>query len=415
MQANRVLASWLSTRSAMRFSADGLTRRRARLWQRLQPVLRRTPALAPHAGRPLSEVPIHEVADLRGDYGAWNSLGLSHEALHAAAVSAERGGSGEVLGVVVGYSTGSSGQRGLFVADADERADYIGQSLARLLPLPAFLRPIRIALFLRANSRLYSDVGGRRVSFAYFPLDKAVDEEMAAFRPTIVIAPSHKLLELAAAVRAGKIDLTGLERCFYGAEPMSGAERLWIGEAIGVRPDPIYQATEGFLGAACGHGRLHLNEHSLAIELEPIAGITAFLPIVTDLRRRSQPIVRVRTDDVIELDGAGCACGYAGRAILPVAGRVSDLWRLDQRVVTPREVTDCLDRALGVPTAWQADGSRAGITLTIHPDGAARAEAARTSLARMLDVDVPVALRLAPPAAPDPKRRRVRWSDVAHG
>ena len=42
----------------------------------------------------------------------------------------------------------------------------------------------------------------------------------------------------------------------WGAEPMGVLERDWIGAALGVHPDPIYQATEGFLGAACPEGVL---------------------------------------------------------------------------------------------------------------------------------------------------------------
>jgi hypothetical protein len=189
---------------------------------------------------------------------------------------------------------------------------------------------------------------------------------------------------------------------------MSEAERDWAGEALGARPRPLYQATEGFLGAACRRGRLHLNEHSLAVELEPVAGTDGFRLVVTDLRRRSQPIVRVRMDDFVELDPAPCGCGYAGRTILPPAGRVADLWRFGDRFVPPRLAIETLDAALGVPAAWQARATPREVGLSVDParDGERGAEALRA----ILPASVPVRLLSEPPPPPWPKRRRLTWS-----
>lgn len=415
MQRSAIFRSWLATRLAMRASAVGLARRRERLWRELQPALARTPALAPYAGRPLSDFPIVEPAEIRADYGRWNSLGLPHEQLHSAAADAEAGGSGEAApGVVAGYSTGTSGARGLFVASEAERSDYIGQSLARMLPLRALLRPVRIALFLRANSRLYGDVSGGRFSFAYFPLGGdvgAVAEALNAFSPTILIAPPHRLTEIAACVSAGTIRLPDLERIWFGAEPSSEPERGWIRRAIGVRPQPLYQATEGFLAATCRVGRLHLNEHVLKVELEPVAGGDGFRPVVTDLRRRSQPIVRVRLDDYLELDPAPCRCGFRARAIRPPGARVSDLWRFDGRIVPPRLVAETLDYMLGMRVAWQADASEREVRLSVGPScGPTRAKRAVAALVDLVPASVPVRLSGEPPPAPWPKRRRMTWN-----
>ncbi len=419
MQAGAIFAAWLRTRLAMRASAEGLARRRERQWRALQPALRLTPALAAHAGGPLADFPIVEPAGIRADYGRWNSLGLSHEALHAAAADAEAGGSGEAApGVVAGYSTGTTGARGLFVASELERADYIGQSLARMVPIRALLRPVRIALFLRSNSRLYSDVGGRRFAFAYFPLGGdlgAIGEALTAFSPTILIAPPHRLVEIAAAASKGTIRLADLEQVWFGAEPTSEPERGWVARALGVRPQPLYQATEGFLAAACPRGRLHLNEHSLAVELEPVAGTGGFRPIVTDLRRRSQPIVRVRLDDFVELDPGPCRCGFKGRAIRPPACRVSDLWRFGEDFVPPRLVVETLDDALGMGSAWRAEGSPAEVRLKVDPScNPRRAERAARALQRIVPETVPVHLVFEPALPLWPKRRRMSWSSE-HG
>jgi putative adenylate-forming enzyme len=393
---SRILLAWLDTRRRMRASEAALARHRNRLWTRLQPTLARTPALAGLAGRELADVPVVTPAEIRANYGRWNSLDLTDAALREAATRAETGGSGEVApGVVAGFSTGTSGQRGLFVASAAERAFYIGQSLARLLPASRLLAGARVALFLRANSALYGDVAkGGRFRFGYFPLDLADKAAaLSAFAPDVLIAPSHILAELADIWRP-----EGLRQCFYGAEPMGEGERQWIAAALGVRPDPIYQATEGFLAAACRHGRLHLNEDSLDIDLQPVPGTQTFRPVVTDLRRTSQPIVRVLLDDLVEPEGTLCPCGFAGRIISPVMGRFGDLWRFGDRIFTPREATEATEAALGPSIPWQATASPDRIRLALPPG----------VVPGPLPFPVPVETVPLPP--PDgPKRHRVRW------
>ena len=74
-------------------------------------------------------------------------------------------------------------------------------------------------------------------------------------------------------------------------QPMVPSKRSMVGGVPGVRPDPVYRATEGFIGAACARGTLHLDDDSMVVDLEPVAGTDGFWPIVTDLRRRVQPVV----------------------------------------------------------------------------------------------------------------------------
>ncbi len=402
-----ILWSWWRTRRAMRMSPAQLSRWRQRQWQALQPALAATPALASHAGKPLSAFPVTDVADMRADYGRWNSLGLSDAALRMLADAAERG---EASGAVsAGWSTGSGGgTRGLFVASEAERADYIGQSLARLLPPAALLHRQRIALHLRAGSDLYSDVQRGRIVFEHVPLERSAEEAQHAiedFAPTVLIAPAHRLL---AFVKAGA-RFPKLRHLFHGSEPMSGIERGSVADHFGMDPRGIWQATEGFLAADCSHGRLHLNDHVMEIELEPIPGTKAFRPIITDLRRCSQPVVRLRGDDLVELDSQGpCPCGFAGRTILPIQGRIGDLWHFGDRTVLPRKVAYAVETALGAGPRWraqaQADHAILQVAPECQPDLAEKARAKLQTLAQ-----VPVTLAFDLPPWPGPKRRKVAW------
>ncbi len=409
MRTERILLAWLRTHLAMRKSASGLAKSRAAKWRALQPSLLRTPALNEHAGKPLADIPVTDISDVRRDYGRWNSLGLSHTQCTSLAGAAERGeDTGEI---VAGWSTGTGGgSRGLFLTNAAERADYIGQSLARLLPASAIFKPQRIALHLRASSALYADVGRRRMEFAHFPLDHDIAETEAALRsfdPTILIAPPHRLLSLA---KRG-CDLPSLMHLFYGSEPMSRAECAFVEQRLGRLPRPIYQATEGFLGSACEQGRLHLNDHSLEIELEPVAGTGGFRPVITDLHRRSQPVVRFRGDDFLELDErTTCPCGFAGRTILPVMGRVSDLWILSTGTVAPRAIVATIEKILGGALAWQAQASStAAILRTASDCPPDLREDAALGLQRLTGLPVSSSGNLA--EWHGPKRRKVIWSD----
>jgi len=411
-----VVKTYIQTRMAhriLRTRAD-ISRHQSRLWRRLTPSLAKTPALSAFAGKPLNAFPIIEPGDIRSRLGVWNSLGLNPDEITAGADAAERGEAGAVRpGVHAGYSTGSSGARGVFLSSRTERALYLGQSLAKLLPDPP-LRRRRIGLCLRADNALYRDVANAGpFEFRFFGLAVPADErarEIETFAPDIFVGPSHVLAQLAAMAIARKFRAPRFERLFYGAEPMGALERDLITGALGARPDPIYQATEGFLAAACRHGTLHLNEDSIAFDFEP-AGGDRFRLIVTDLRRTSQPIVRVRLDDIVQFQNAPCPCGSSMQAIEPVEGRVGDIWRWNKVCIFPRQVENAVSEALSAQEEWRAVASPTGVQLACN---AARVDTARAALAKLLTeagVTRQVTAHLLP-AQTSPKRRRVQWANA---
>jgi hypothetical protein len=195
---------------------------------------------------------------------------------------------------------------------------------------------------------------------------------------------------------------------------MSEAERGWIAGAIGVQPSFIYQATEGFLGGSCRFGRLHLNDHAMSIVKEPVAGTKGWRPIVTDLRRKSQPIVNVRLDDFLEDDESGpCPCGFRGRVIAPVLGRVSDLWRVQGVVYTPRQITEAMDALVAPNVDWQAVGCPDHANIALPMDWSAQAKADLCAgLKTRLALPIPVIVNPNLPQAPAPKRRRIIWHEM---
>ena len=408
-----VLQAWFSASwsdCALRTRAD-VERRQQRLWRTMTPVIARTPAISALAGRPLADFPITRPKALRDCFDDWNTLGFTRAEVEAAALAGETGGSGEIRsGVVAGFSSGSSGRPGLFVTSAAERAGWLGHILARLLPVGALLRPTRIALCLRANNRLYGEVSAAGpFRFLFVGLDVPAPERyerLRDFAPDVLVAPSQVLTDLAR--RADRP--WPLRRLFYGAEPMGETERGWIASALGVRPDPIYQATEGFLGAACRFGTLHLNEDVLIIEREPVQETDRFLPIVTDLRRTTQPMIRVRLPDLLQPLATPCPCGSPRTAVHPVEGRLEDLWHWSGTVICPREVETAVSGTLGPGHDWRATATPHGVAVESDPRRIGAVLAAVEALLAAHGVETPVSAG-GSPRQDGVKRRRVRWSD----
>ncbi len=375
-----------------------IARRQDRLWRRM--TLGDYPALRDFAKQPFDRFPIVDIADYRAQFSAYNRYGLSLEDATQAALDAEAGKPSALPhGLSAGLSTGTSGTtRGLFVTTPDERAIYAGTVLAKLVQPAQWATTKRVALCLRAGNSLYNlDLAGMRLRF--FPLAPDHDAAIAALRedrPDVLIAPPQLLLAL-----ASKAPDFRCPRLFYGAESLNDVERAFITERLGVRPDPIYQATEGFIGAPCRLGTLHLNEDSLIIEREPLDNQGRFRPIITDLRRRSQAVVRLRLDDVLQ--ETTCSCGSPLKAVKPLMGRVGDVWRLKDRIVFPDEIQDLVAPLLPAHMQWVATIDGLGINIAC-PDEQASARIAKA----LAILGRPVKRIAYDPAVDFPKRRHVR-------
>lgn len=244
----------------------------------------------------------------------------------AQAAYASRDFSQTLNGYTVGLSSGTTGAPGLFVASARERGEWAGTALAAALP--RHLRwPVRVALALRANSRLYESLNLGAVQFTWLDLHRAPAEHVAALhraRPNVLVGPPSVLADL---VEAGL--RLAPRRVLCVAETLTDDVAQRLAHAFGGPVMQLYQATEGFLGAPCAHGTLHLNEDVAVIEREIVDEATGrFVPVLTDFRRRSQPIIRYRLTDVLVPRRTACACGSPLAAIERVEGRCDDVWRL---------------------------------------------------------------------------------------
>lgn len=372
----------------------------------------------PFAKRPLSQWPILQKSEWMACFDDINTVGAGQVECEALARRCEltRDFSATWRGMTVGLSTGTSGSRGLFLASGQERSQWAGTLLGRLIRNP--LRKVeRIALALRSGSSLYDSVRFGRLSFRYFdplrPWDLLCDE-LAQFSPTILVAPAQMLARLAAVA-----DQLRPSRVISVAEVLDPLDRGRIEAAFGVRVEQIYQATEGLLGVTCEEGQIHLNEPYLIIEKEWIdAARTRFTPIITDLWRRAQPVIRYRMDDVLQVASPSCPCGRPSLAIAAVEGRRDDVLMLRGRRGVVPVFADQLARQIVMAVEGLEDFSvsevaqgRWAIGLRPGPDPAAvlRLRHAIGEMSRALDACPPeLTFSGQAPHQSGAKQRRIR-------
>ncbi|MFD3164407.1 F390 synthetase-related protein [Herpetosiphon sp. NSE202] len=225
--------------------------------------------------------------------------------------------------LTVGLSSGTSGHRGLFLLSPAEQLLWVGTILARTLHQ---IKPTKIAFFLRANSNLYQQLGGRLIQFRYFDLTQALEpqlEMLNTYQPTIIVAPPALLLQLLAAAQTGELTHRP-ERMISVADALAPDEQAQLSTFFGIPIEQIYQATEGLLAISCAHGSLHIQEDLVALDFEDL-GQGRVTPYVTDLWRRTQPIIRYRLNDVLRLSSQACSCGSSFAVIEQIEGRRDDI------------------------------------------------------------------------------------------
>ncbi len=290
-------------------------------------------------------LPTTDKAAMMGNFDRANSAGIGLEQAMAVALRAERDRDFRptVSGYTVGLSSGTSGHRGLFMASPFEQAQWAGAVFARVLHGVPWAQ--RVAFCLRSFSRLYAAVESPFLRLRYFDIAteaNALAAGLNGYDPTVLVAPPSLLHLLAEQQHAG-IPRIRPERVISVAEVLDPLDRKVIEAAFAVRVDQVYQCTEGFLAASCPQGSLHLQEDIVAVqEVELPAdgergeiGIRRIEPIVTDLWRRTQPIIRYRLNDILWISERPCSCGCAFRVISRIEGRRDDMFLLRTRAESP--------------------------------------------------------------------------------
>ena len=228
----------------------------------------------------------------------------------------------------IGFSSGTSGSRGVHVVSDNEGSNWAGFMLARGLG-GSILGKHHVALFLRANSNNYEKINSRRIKFSFFDLLKPMEQlqkEVEIANPTELIAPPSVLRYLAD--NNCKINP---RRIISAAEVLDPIDEKIISKYFSQIVHQFYTSTEGEMAATCELGTLHLNESIMHIGKQWVdeeKGL--FHPILTDFMRTTQPIIRYLQNDILALQKEGCRCGDARTAISQVMGRSDDVFYLQK-------------------------------------------------------------------------------------
>lgn len=276
------------------------------------------------------EFPIIDKTIMMDHFDTLNTLGITKDEAFRVAERAEqsRDFSPMIGSTTVGLSSGTSGNRGIFLVSKQERRAWTGTILAKALPQSIFKKE-KVAFFLRADSNLYSSVNSKQIEFLFYDLLDPVNDHLKRLNqqsPGIIVAPPSMLRMLAEEKEKNNLRIKP-HKVISIAEVLDPIDRQTIECTFQQTVHQIYQCTEGFLANTCEYGTLHLNEDVAVIQKEYInQEERKFMPIITDFSRTAQPIIRYRLNDVLTEKETPCPCGSPMVALEGIDGRSDDVF-----------------------------------------------------------------------------------------
>jgi phenylacetate-CoA ligase len=143
----------------------------------------------------------------------------------------------------------------------------------------------------------------------------------------------------------------GIERMICAGEPMPEATRLRLEELFGCHTFDHIGGTEvcGWAGMCEAQQGLHVIEPFFLVEIldretlsrEVEEGETGVV-VITPLGRRSFPVIRFNTQDLVVRGRSGCTCGRTSQVIREVVGRADDLRKIRGVLFSPKTIEQIL-------------------------------------------------------------------------
>ena len=359
------------------------------------------------------KLPLGDKSLLMGHFEAINTLQLNKEEAFNVGISAERGErSNSVIGdITIGLSSGTSGNRGIFLVSPIERAQWVASVVMRVI---GFQRKKRsVAFFLRANSELYESVKSNLLEFVYYNIFTQLDihwKELENTQPDIIVAQPSVIKQLILISKANHCPWN-VQKIISVAEVLTEEDEKYISQWAKIPVHQVYQCTEGFLAHTCKKGNLHWNSDSIIIEKEWLNS-TQYLPRITDLKRTTQPIVRYKMNDIIT-EGA-CSCNLKSEVIAHIDGRMDDVFEwTDLNGNMIQVFPDFLRRTIVFAHDQIKDYSlvKSGEDVSLWVDGGSECfESAKLALEKLLlqkEVKTTIYSRDAPWTSKNGKRKRI--------
>jgi phenylacetate-CoA ligase len=242
---------------------------------------------------------------------------------------------------------GSTGRKGVFVADRDEWRQYLAgffrwNHYVGLRPrLPRRLRIASIAaarpLHMTYRMAASIDLGLYRVlRLEATAPPAAMVEALNRHQPEFLYAYGSVLGLLAAEQFEGRLRIRPAIIASSG-ETHTDELRDAVRAAWGTSSFELYAMTEaGIIGSHCDrHTGIHLFEDQAIVEVvdeggRPVpAGQTGHKLLVTNLVTRTQPLIRYEVSDMVAMAPGPCPCGRPFRLLQAVEGRNDDILHLE--------------------------------------------------------------------------------------
>ena len=176
------------------------------------------------------ELPIMNKSLFMENFDTINTCGISYEQASKIAENAEhsRDFSPTIKDIAVGLSTGTSGNRCLFLVSKNERANWVAYMIDRVIGFS--LKKVEVAFFLRSNNKLYESAKSKKVSFNFFDLFEKLDshiERLNNLQPTILIAQPSLLMLLSNKKVNGELRINP-KKIISVAEVLTNEDRSYI-------------------------------------------------------------------------------------------------------------------------------------------------------------------------------------------
>jgi len=148
--------------------------------------------------------------------------------------------------------------------------------------------------------------------------------------PNVISSPPSMLKLLAEEQINGRLNLS--PKLIYSyAETLYPDVKKLIEKTFNCPIFQVYQGSEGCYALSCKEGNLHINEDIVFLEMydsngNPTKeGTSCQKLIVTDLHKKSQPIIRYELNDLVTINPDKCKCGSNFRVIESIQGRSDDM------------------------------------------------------------------------------------------
>jgi len=291
-----------------------------------------------------SSLPIANKKTMMGNLTDYNTLGLNKDDLINFALNVEktRDFSKRFNGINIGMSSGTSGNKGIVITTKEEE-NYIKAMYASRLVLPKGEK-INCAFILRISTPAFDyHQSGNKLTYInqLQPIEKTI-EQLEKLNPNIVSAPPSMLKLLAKELQEKRLKISP-KLVYSYAEVLYPDVKEYLKNSFKCEVHEIYQGSEGCYALTCRQGNLHINEDMVLFELLDDRGLVTkdgepcHKLLVTDLHKKSQPIIRYELNDIITISKEKCSCGSNFRVVKQIQGRADDMfWGLRKDTKEPQ-------------------------------------------------------------------------------